>query len=345
MARKATGLCSIVVVDKPSDLTSHDLVNVLRRTTGERRIGHAGTLDPFATGVLVLGIGCATRLADWIHTKPKSYISKISFGIQTDTDDLTGRSISNNAVPECVFDQYFAANIIEKFVGSQMQLPPQYSAKKIEGKHAYDLARQGIDVELSKSKITVYGAQLISLGVEPSFGQDLPFWEVAWQVSKGTYIRALARDLGQIIGCGAHLSSLRRTSVAGATLEDAILIDEIKNIGVPVLGKHIDESVLATISANPLKVLDMPVVEVDECEFKKVQNGAPIDVGLPENITFEDLEDSKFSIAIVFNSRLHAIYSLDKSKDREPLSTMVNRGCRLKLKSSCVIPDGVINAF
>ena len=174
-------------------MTSHDVVNRVRRITGERRVGHAGTLDPMATGVLVVLVGPATRLAPYLTSAEKTYEARIAFGAETDTDDAEGRVTLTAAVPDEVCDPFAAAAMVASLVGVHEQIPPAYSAIKRGGVVAYEAARKGEALELEPRTVEVASAELLGVQVDP------PAWDVAFAVSKGTYIRALARDLGRAV--------------------------------------------------------------------------------------------------------------------------------------------------
>lgn len=189
---------SLLLVDKPASVSSHDVVNVARRATGERRIGHHGTLDPFATGLLVLLVGRATRLARFIDGEPRSYRATIRFGASTDTDDLDGTVVREAPLP----DPAAVDAAIEKLTGRVMQLPPAFSAKQVGGVRAYAAARRGRPVELEPVPVQVHRWEVESRAPH----------ELVARIScgTGTYIRSLARDLGELTGSAAHLTALRR---------------------------------------------------------------------------------------------------------------------------------------
>ena len=241
MKRGASGLCGVLAVDKPQGVTSHDVVNVVRRITGERRVGHAGTLDPMATGLMLVCVGAATRLSAYLTGHNKSYVARIVFGASTDTDDAEGRVIASAGSDE--LQQRLEAcgasspqELLDGILGPSMQLPPAYSAIKKNGVTAYKAAREGKELELEPREVTIHKAQLIEQGVLHSslsdgnggtFEADLVYWDVELAVSKGTYIRSVARDLGCMLGCGAHLGALRRTSVASFSVQDAHSLEEL----------------------------------------------------------------------------------------------------------------------
>lgn len=207
----------ILVLDKPAGPTSHDVVDRVRRALGVRRVGHTGTLDPFATGVLPVCVGKATRLARFLAGSDKGYRARVRFGWATTTDDSTGEPIGLAAAVAPERAALEAA--CRALTGPQRQVPPAYSAKRIGGRRLYELARTGVRVERSALPVVVHRLTLVELG---------DGWaELAVRCSAGTYVRALARDLGMALGTGAHLEALRRTSAAGFELQDALDADAL----------------------------------------------------------------------------------------------------------------------
>jgi len=199
----------LVLVDKPAGITSHDVVAIARRALGERRIGHAGTLDPFATGLLVLLVGRATRLLPYLDGEPKVYEARIRFGSETDTDDATGRVVREAALPiRADIDRAIGA-----LTGTIGQEPPAYSAKQVDGQRAYDAARRGAPVRLPPARVTVH-----SWEIKARTNDTL---DAIITCSGGTYVRALARDLGRQAGSAAHLAALRRTRSGPFRVSDA----------------------------------------------------------------------------------------------------------------------------
>ena len=197
-------ISGVLIVDKPAGFTSHDIVARVRRILGLRQVGHFGTLDPFATGILPISVGKATRFAQFYLKSRKSYSGTIRFGFSTDTYDSTGRPTSEDQ--PVVLDADILERIFREFTGRLMQTPPSFSAKHVGGVRAYELARQHKPVSLAPVEVEIYALEL--LGVE---GELVRF---AVECSGGTYVRSLAHDLGQKMGCGAHLACLRRTAVA-----------------------------------------------------------------------------------------------------------------------------------
>lgn len=207
-----------LVVDKPAGFTSHDIVAIARKSLGERRVGHAGTLDPFATGVLVLGVGHGTRLLQYITDGKKSYQAIIRLGSATTTDDLTGECISeNHSGLASISDSMIQAKLKDK-VGDIYQRPSMYSAIKVSGKRAYELARAGEEVQLKERKVTIHSLQVGEITRSES-SIDIA---ITVECSAGTYIRSIARDLGDELGVGGHLVALRRTRVDPYSLQEAI---------------------------------------------------------------------------------------------------------------------------
>lgn len=210
----------LLLVDKPKGLTSHDVVDLVRKIKGERRVGHAGTLDPNATGLLIIGVGRedTKKLGDIAKNTKKTYVAEIFLGESRKGDDSEGEILQKIRVTR---EPSLAKvkSVVKNFLGKSFQSPPAYSAIKIKGKKAYELARKGKDVNLKKREITVYRAKIISY--------DFPILKVEFEVSSGTYIRALARDIGDGLKTKAYLKELRRTKVGKFDVKDSLAIDEI----------------------------------------------------------------------------------------------------------------------
>ena len=252
------------MIDKPAGMTSHDVVGILRRITGERSIGHLGTLDPMATGVLPLLLGKFTRLAQYFSSAEKSYTGTIRFGFETDTYDAEGEPAGPDSHPVLALDQVRAA--ASRFQGEMEQMPPPFSAKKIAGKPAYTLAREGKPVELKAAKVQITSFEITAVeGAEASFTMT---------ISAGGYVRSVAHELGQILGCGAHLSSLRRTRAGVFTLVEAHTLDELQ----PLAG---NVAALEALCVHPRSLLpEMPSVTGDSMALGRLRNGAQ--ANLPE---------------------------------------------------------------
>jgi tRNA pseudouridine55 synthase len=254
----------LLVLDKPAGLTSHDVVAIVRRATGERSIGHLGTLDPMATGVLPLLLGKYTRLAQFFGHAEKSYTGTIRFGFATDSYDADGEPASvTQPLTQSFGDlQTLAAH----FHGEMQQMPPVYSAKKINGVPAHKLARAGKDVPVKPATIFIHNFALTGLeGETASFEMT---------VSAGGYVRSVAHELGQMAGCGAHLASLRRTRAGSFTLDQAITVDQLKSLAG-------DAAAIEALLPHPRAMLaEMPSVTVDDQAAGRLRNG--MQINLPE---------------------------------------------------------------
>jgi tRNA pseudouridine55 synthase len=243
-------------VDKPTGVTSHDVVARLRRALGTRAVGHTGTLDPFATGLLVTLVGRATRLARFVEGRRKTYRATLRLGMRTDTDDLTGSPVGG-AVPAAWPDEAVVRAALAAMVGTQQQRPPAFSAKHVAGERSHRLARRGAEVELAPVEVTIHAMELLAWRA--------PDAEFRVTVSAGTYVRAIARDVGEGLGPGAHLVALRRESIGDLGVDDALPLDDA---GPAAL-------------RPPLAVLGhLPRVELDQAARALVQHGRAI--ALPE---------------------------------------------------------------
>jgi tRNA pseudouridine55 synthase len=297
-------LVGILPVDKPAGMTSHDVIAVVRRVTGEGRVGHAGTLDPMATGLLVVLVGAYTRLAPYLTSASKTYEATIAFGTETATDDAEGAITREAPVPaEVSFDDRAHA-ILAALIGPSRQTPPAYSAIKVGGKTAYREARAGAALELEPRDIHVFAANLLEIDA------DTHSWRVAFEVSKGTYVRALARDLGRAVGSAAHLTALRRTAAGALSLTEAHVLDDVVAAGAE---GHID-----SLFADPIAVLGLPVLEA--------QAGAGhfgAGMLLPEGSTFPE----QTAVAVTREDRLAGIYNVGHGR----------------LEPAVVLPTGAIS--
>jgi len=254
----------LLVIDKPGGITSHDVVSRLRKITGEKSIGHLGTLDPMATGVLPLLMGKFTRLAQYFATSQKSYTGTIRFGFATDTYDAEGQPVGLQTLANLNLEEIRAAAM--HFHGEMEQMPPPFSAKKIAGTPAYKLARAGKPVELKRAKVLIESFEITSLSGDEA--------EFKMCISAGGYVRSVAHELGQDLGCGAHLSVLRRTRAGVFTLADAHPLEEVEqNAG--------DIARLESQCIHPRSLLtEMPSVTGDDFALGRLRNGAQ--ANLPE---------------------------------------------------------------
>jgi len=213
------------LIDKPAGITSHDVVSRVRRFAGTRRVGHAGTLDPFATGLLVVCVGTATRLVQFLTGLDKEYLATIRFGFATDTQDLTGKQMG----PLTASNGLSGGEIekaLSEFIGPQNQLPPMFSAKKVGGQRLYKAARSGREVDRAPSLINVFSICSLPGGAVMNADGTLD-WAVTVRCSSGTYVRTLAHDLGARLRVGAHLAALRRTGVGQFRIEQASTLDDL----------------------------------------------------------------------------------------------------------------------
>lgn len=266
----------LVIVDKPSGFTSHDAVARLRRILGTRKIGHAGTLDPMATGVLVCGVGRATKLLGHLSLTTKAYTATIRLGVTTSTDDAEGEVLATAAADD-VSDAAIA-EAMAALTGDIQQVPSAVSAIKVNGRRAYALARAGQQVELRPRPVTVSAFVL-----HARRGNDL---DVTVECSAGTYVRALARDLGAALGVGAHLTALRRTRVGPFSIEQARTLSDLE--AAPELSLDLDAAV----------ALAFPRRELDPAQAAAIRNGRPLP---PAGIagTYGVFDDSGRALALV----------------------------------------------
>jgi tRNA pseudouridine55 synthase len=265
-------LNGLLVIDKPGGMTSHDVVNRLRKITGERSIGHLGTLDPMATGVLPLLLGKFTRLAQYFSAAEKSYTGIIRFGFSTNTYDAEGQAAGPDLWPEngsspgpaLTLEQVRA--VAERFHGEMEQMPPPYSAKKIAGTPAYKLAREGKPVDLKVAKICIVAFEIVGLkNAEAEFKMT---------ISAGGYVRSVAHEIGLLLGCGAHLSRLRRTQAGDFELDDAHTLEELGTAAG-------NQDALEAFCVHPRLLLpEMPAVTGDAHALGRLRNGAQ--ANLPE---------------------------------------------------------------
>lgn len=278
MKRGASGLSLVVGVDKPVGMSSHDVVNRCRALFGEKRVGHTGTLDPLASGVLPICVGPATRLAAFLTEHDKHYRVGIAFGVATDTDDAAGEVIRSGKAPDCLRDPAFARSFLDGLKGCHKQLPPVYSAIKVQGEKACDAARKGRIIDLAPRDIEVYDARLEGIvnafgtsgssGGSGTCGECLPgtqvVWDVSFHVSKGTYIRSLARDAGASLGCPAHVAALRRERVGVLGLDECVSLETLQSVG-------------ARAALDPVRLLGLRVAYASEGQRKLAANGGMLD--------------------------------------------------------------------
>ncbi|MDD5923251.1 MAG: tRNA pseudouridine(55) synthase TruB [Clostridia bacterium] len=251
----------VIVIDKPEGFTSFDVVAVVRKLSKQKKIGHTGTLDPMATGVLPLLLGNAAKAQSILPDSDKEYLAKLKFGITSDTLDITG-SITSNTKSNVKKDMLLST--LENFKGKQMQLPPMYSAIKKNGVRLYDLARQGIEVEREKREINIYELELLN------FSEEDQEAEIRVLCSKGTYIRSLISDIGEVLGCGAVMTALRRTKACSFCIDEAISIDEIRKLSAEKIQNRL---------VNVENVfLTYPALTVSDAQAIRFSNGGSLDI-------------------------------------------------------------------
>jgi tRNA pseudouridine55 synthase len=289
----------ILVIDKQPGMTSHDVVSRVRKILKTRRVGHTGTLDPFATGVLVVLVGKATRLAQFLDKDRKEYIAEIRFGWETDTGDRTGIPNAERGTRNAEFVDKLLAEadwetVLPKFRGDIMQTPPMYSAKKIEGKKLYELARKGVTVERKPVAVTIHELELLQ--DDPRNPGSAVRIRVA--CSAGTYVRTLAEEIGRAIGTGAHLLELRRVAAGGFSLDRSLILDALKAMGEP-------EKALLPIEQA---VSSLAEFELPHDRLEKTRNG------LSTRVEEVSLDDGQHLRLVDANKNLIAIGRYDASE-------------------------------
>jgi tRNA pseudouridine55 synthase len=244
----------VLPVDKPEGPTSHDVVGSARRALGERRVGHSGTLDPFASGLLLLCVGRATRLSEYLTGLDKAYEAKAVLGVATDTLDRDGAVVARSDAWH-MLDAAAVSSALDAFRGDIQQVPPQYSAKKVEGIAMHRRARRGEHVELEPCTVTIHDIALT--------GFEAPEVRFRVRCSSGTYVRALARDLGESLGVGAHLTGLRRTSIGTFDVADAVALAALD-----------DATAVARARISPAEALaHLPSLRVEEATARRLAQG------------------------------------------------------------------------
>ncbi|NCP15977.1 tRNA pseudouridine(55) synthase TruB [bacterium] len=250
-------ISGILVVDKPVGLTSHDVVQIIRSGTGIRRAGHTGTLDPRASGVLVILVGPAVRLSEFVSASDKRYQAVLRLGSTTDTYDAEGRFTRQSSAPVNISEEKFE-EALKQFIGEIEQTPPPFSAVKVHGRKAYEMARQGEEVDLAPRKIQVYHLEVLEWA-PPEVVIDV-------HCSSGTYVRSLANDMGNVLGCGAYLIGLRRTKNGRFSLRDAVPLRKLQDA---FLAGNWYQYLIPAAEA----LADWPGVELNPDEVEEVKHG------------------------------------------------------------------------
>lgn len=299
----------ILIIDKPAGITSHDVVGKTRKILKTKRIGHTGTLDPFATGVMVLLVGRATRLAQFLDRDAKEYEAVVRFGFETETGDLTGEMKNPAArlnAPLAIAASEIGA-ILPEFRGEIRQTPPMYSAKKIEGKKLYELARKGIEIERKPVAVTIYELELSEKSDFPDSAAEISNFKATAdrpptidyrlrvRCSAGTYIRTLAEDIGRKLAAGAHLAALRRTRAGKFDLAKSVSLEKLEQIAAENKLSDILISMNTAIS-------HLAEFRLDEANLAKIKRGMKVfaENDLTENQTVRLTDDQENLVAVGF---------------------------------------------
>lgn len=253
-------MTGFVFLDKGEGMTSFFAASRLRKIFGTKKIGHTGTLDPMATGVLPIAIGGATRFIELIPNHDKAYVAVFRLGLTTDTLDITGEILSRSEVEVTKAD---VENVLGSFRGEIKQLPPMYSAIKKDGVRLYELARQGIEVEREERQITVYSLELTNADEENNE------YEITVECSKGTYVRSLISDIGEALGCGATMTKLRRTKANAVTIDSCYTVDELCEMK--------EKGTLTDALVNVDRFISYDKIKVSEAQAKRFSNGGALD--------------------------------------------------------------------
>jgi tRNA pseudouridine55 synthase len=274
-------ISGILLIDKPADVTSFEVVRRARRVLKIRKIGHLGTLDPFATGLLPLCLLEATKLVPYLMPEPKTYRARVKLGVTTDTQDSTGTIIASNETIPTPEEIVQAAT---RFVGEVTQVPPQYSALHYQGERAYRLARRGEVAELAPRTVAIYALSVDEVAI--------PEFTMTVRCSQGTYIRTLAQDLGATLGCGAHLAALRRQAVGPFKVDDALPLATMEKLSQEELANRI----VPLTACLPM----MRPIEVDAAAARQLRQGRPLVHGA------DDLSDGE-QVRVLADAELIAV--------------------------------------
>ena len=308
----------IVNVYKEQGYTSHDVVAKLRGIFGQKKVGHTGTLDPMAEGVLIVVLGRATKLADLIVTSRKRYIAEMQLGVTSDTDDSTG-----NVVESCSqdkLDEMFSGeaaftskleNVMKQFLGKSMQVPPMYSAIKINGKKLYEYARAGKEIEREARPVEIFRLEIRKLNVE----KKTVSFEV--ECSKGTYIRSLIRDIGEKLGTGAVMSGLLRDEVNGITIDTGFRLDDLQKLKE-------EDNLKAAVTPMDILLRDVPKVYITSNGEKLLNNGNRLgidDINMSGQ-DIQEIENARF-FRVYLGVELKALYTYDKEKNNYKVFKML----------------------
>ena len=291
----------LILIDKPENITSFGAVAKIKRIAYEKRVGHTGTLDPMATGVLPVLLGRATALSGLLTLADKRYTAKVKLGVATDTEDITGNIISETKV-SVTNEQLECA--LKLFTGKIMQMPPMYSAIKKDGVRLYKLAREGKTAEVEAREIEIFSISLIS----PLNNQNV--FEIDVHASKGTYIRSLARDIGEYLGCGACLTELRRTYTGGFSIEDCVSLDTLNE-------KNITEHIISEERA----VAHLREVLVTEKQAVRFCNGGQLDL---ERLKIKALKKGEL-VRVKLDGKFLGVGTADLEKNQLAIKCIINK--------------------
>jgi len=301
-------LNGIIVVDKPAGITSAGVVSIVKKALNAEKVGHAGTLDPFAEGVLICCVNQATRLADFLLHGTKKYIAELKLGEETDTQDLTGTVISTTEPENYSIET--VQKVFKAFEGPLEQLPPVYSALKHKGVPLYKLARSGNPVQKPPRRVEIYSLTILDIAL------PLIRFEVA--CSAGTYIRTLGTDIGKMLGCGGHLNALKRTASSGFTLDQAVSLSALKSL---TPGTQAPEKFIPMTDALP----EMPTYRADTLLVKKIRHG--------QTITARDLTGGGFDTGRISGSKIKVV-----DQTEELVAILNYQGHDQRLNYCCVFP-------
>jgi len=291
----------ILIVDKPPQLSSAQFISRIKRISGVNKIGHSGTLDPMATGVMICGVNQATRLFQFFLNRPKKYVAVIKLGIETDTLDATGNIVASR--PTDTVSEQSVRDACRQFEGEINQVPPAYSALKHKGTPLYTYARRGTPVTKPSRKIFISGIQIV--------GINLPEVRIEVECSSGTYIRTLCADIGAVLGCGGHLSALQRIECGGYNIRDAMTLEDIaSHRSLETLG----DKLIPMSDALP----EMPMATADTGMVEKIKHGKPLSaIDMPAEATLPTRDGGFPPIKIVDrDNRLLAVVRRDENQDR-----------------------------
>lgn len=259
----------ILNILKPPGMTSHDVVSYIRKVTGIKKVGHTGTLDPGAAGVLPICIGKSTKVVDYLMNDRKIYICELKFGNSTDTYDKYGKFINEEDKNVANIQLTDILKVLDSFKGEITQKPPAFSAIKIGGKRAYDLAREGVDVEIPFRKVVIYDIKILNY--------NLPYLMLQIDCSKGTYIRSICNDIGDMLKCGSYMNFLIRTQTGSFNIKNSCILEKI------------DRNNVKDYIISPDNVLNMKNVYIDEIYESKALNGNDIKFNISDNIDYDEM--------------------------------------------------------